>query len=145
MTESANHQADLTPPGGSEATSPAVALGLVVLDTDDPKRLADFYAALLSWDMVRADDDWVTIRPATGAGNAGAGPACQLVVNYQPPTWPTGAVPQQFHLDLDVADLAAAEEYAESLGAEKVATAGRASSFTVFLEPSGHPFCLCAA
>lgn len=93
----------------------------------------------------------MTIRHATGAGNAGAGAgpgpglAFQLVVNYQPPTWPTGAVPQQFHLDLDVADLAAAAEYAESLGAEKVVTAGRASSFTLFLDPSGHPFCLCAA
>lgn len=145
MTESGNHPAYLNHSAGSESTSPAIAFGLVVLDTDEPKRLADFYAALLSWDIVRADEDWVTIRPSTGSEGAGPGLAFQLVVNYQPPTWPTGAVPQQLHLDLDVADLAGAQEHAESLGAKRVVSAGRAGSFAVFLDPSGHPFCLCAA
>jgi predicted enzyme related to lactoylglutathione lyase len=39
----------------------------VVLDTDDPRRLAEFYAALLGWEIESVDDGWITI---TG-GSAG--------------------------------------------------------------------------
>ena len=35
---------------------------MVVLDTDDPPRLAEFYTALLGWEVERTDDDWITIR-----------------------------------------------------------------------------------
>ena len=119
-----------------------IVLGLVVLDTDEPKRLADFYAALLGWEIASVDDDWVSVRPPTGS-DAGPGLAFQLAINHVPPTWPTGAVPQQFHLDLEVTDREAAGRFAESLGARRVPGAGNGTSFSVFLDPSGHPFCLC--
>jgi extradiol dioxygenase family protein len=117
-------------------------LDVVALDTDEPRRLADFYASLLGWQVDRADEDWVEIHPpASGTGVAGL--AFQLVVNYTPPTWPTQDVPQQFHLDLEVADLDEGEQFAASLGARRVPQAGVEGSFRVYLDPSGHPFCLC--
>jgi hypothetical protein len=54
-------------------------------------------------------------------------------------------VPQQFHLDLEVTDPAEAGRFAESLGARRVPGAGVERGFTVYLDPSGHPFCLCVA
>ena len=34
--------------------------------------------------------------------------------------------------------------YAESLGAHRAATGDHSPDFIVFLDPSGHPFCLCS-
>jgi predicted enzyme related to lactoylglutathione lyase len=115
---------------------PVIAFDMVVLDTDDPPRLAAFYNALLGWQTEREDEDWITI-----SGGVGARLAFQLAINHKPPTWPDNQVPQQSHLDLQVADLAGATAYAESIGARRLTEAK--DGFIVFLDPSGHPFCLC--
>ena len=121
------------------------------MDTDEPRRLADFYAALLDWEVARDDGDWVEIHPTaspagtSSAGGAASGPgiAFQLAPDYTPPTWPAEGVPQQFHLDLDVPDLDEGERFALSLGARLAPATEHESSFRVFLDLSGHPFCLC--
>jgi catechol 2,3-dioxygenase-like lactoylglutathione lyase family enzyme len=82
------------------ASSPIASFDLVVLDTPEPRKLAEFYCALLGWRIVREDDDWVTIR-----GDSSAGMAFQLAPDLVPPTWPDPAIPQQSHLDVTVADL----------------------------------------
>jgi predicted enzyme related to lactoylglutathione lyase len=122
---------------------PRVVLGVVALDTDEPTRLADFYAALLGWQVERTDDDWVQIGPSGDAPASGTKLAFQLVPEFKAPTWPTQDVPQQVHLDLDVPDLDEGERFALSLGARRVQPAELDPSFRVFLDPSGHPFCLC--
>ena len=119
-------------------TAVPVRFDTVALDTADPPRLAAFYTALLGWEVERADDDWITI-----SGGAGARLAFQLAPDHQPPTWPDPAVPQQIHLDLAVDDLAVASRFAESLGARRVSGPETPDDFVVFLDPSGHPFCLC--
>jgi len=111
----------------------------VVLDTDDPPRLAEFYTALLGWQIEETEDDWITI-----GGDSSTKLAFQLAMNHKPPTWPDNAVPQQFHLDLQVDDLNEAAAYAESIGARRAANGDHSPNFIVFLDPSGHPFCLCA-
>ncbi len=128
--------------GMSESMTPSVVLDLVVLDTDEPLRLAEFYSALFGWVIVEKEADWVTVRPQ-GQGSAGIGIAFQLAINHTPPTWPSGTVPQQVHLDLNVTDRPAAERFAESLGARRVPGVTNTGNFTVFVDPSGHPFCLC--
>ncbi len=109
----------------------------VVLDTDDPPGMAEFYTALLGWRVTWADEEWVTIR---GGGDVAI--AFQLVLNYRAPSWPDDAVPQQFHIDFGVRDLPAAVAHAESVGARPVRNPVEADSFRVFLDPGGHPFCL---
>jgi predicted enzyme related to lactoylglutathione lyase len=117
---------------------PRIGFDMVVLDTDDPPGLSDFYTALLGWQVEESDDDWITLR---GDGNARI--AFQLALNHKRPTWPDNDVPQQVHFDFEVDDLDAASAYAVSLGARPVQGPSKAESFRVFLDPSGHPFCLC--
>jgi predicted enzyme related to lactoylglutathione lyase len=118
---------------------PEISLKSVVLDTDDPADLARFYMALLGWHIRWAEEDWVSI---IGGGDVAI--AFQLVLNYRPPTWPDEAVPQQLHFDLRVRDLPTAAAYAESIGARPVGEPDESAGFRVFLDPSGHPFCLTA-
>lgn len=121
---------------------PRIGLGHVVLDTDDPPRLAGFYSQLLGWPIICADEDWWTVQSDGG----GTKLSFQLALDYRPPTWPVNDVPQQSHLDLDVAkaDLAASVARAQSLGAVLADNSASNASFVVLLDPSGHPFCLCA-
>jgi catechol 2,3-dioxygenase-like lactoylglutathione lyase family enzyme len=118
--------------------TPIARFDLVVLDTPEPRRLADFYCALLGWRLVREEDDWVTIRPD---GTSPYGMAFQLAPDLVPPTWPDPAVPQQSHLDVTVDDLDAAEAQVLAIGARPTGVA--AGGFRAYLDPSGHPFCLC--
>lgn len=118
--------------------TPIATFDLTVLDTAEPRKLAEFYCAMLGWQIESANDDWITIR---GAG--GSGIAFQLALDYVPPTWPDEAVPQQFHLDLQVPDLDVGEQQVVALGARPTGLPGGDGSFRVFVDPSGHPFCLC--
>lgn len=126
-----------------QTVRPKVSLGVVALDTDDPRGLADFYAALLGWQVSHGDEEWIEVHPGGVATPGVSGLAFQLVAGHQRPTWPSQERPQQLHLDLEVADLDEGERYALSLGAERAAEAGAEDTFRVFLDPSGHPFCLC--
>ena len=128
-------------PGSATArlSRPKISVDYVVLDTDDPPRLAEFYTALLRWQIEETEDDWITI-----GGDSIPKIAFQLAMNHKPPTWPDNAVPQQFHLDLQVDDLNEAAVYAESIGARRATNGDHSPNWIVFLDPSGHPFCLCA-
>ncbi|MBP2706589.1 VOC family protein [Microbispora sp. RL4-1S] len=111
----------------------------VVLDCPDPRALSEFYAALVGWETVEADDEWVAI-----ADERGIELAFQRVEDFRPPVWPGQAHPQQFHIDVQVDDFAKAEAAVTELGAVKHEhQPGEESGFIVFLDPVGHPFCLC--
>ena len=133
-------------PSSGPATTPSglVRFDVVALDTDDPAGLARFYCDLLGWHVEEGDDEWVTIRGGAGEG-PGGGPrlAFQLAPDHRRPTWPDPEVPQQLHLDLAVDSLAESGAFAESLGARRVKGPGEEGNFWVYLDPSGHPFCLC--
>jgi predicted enzyme related to lactoylglutathione lyase len=122
-----------------EKRRPRITLGEIVLDTDDPPRLAEFYAALLGWPITRQEEDWWTVGT-----EAGPQMSFQLALDHRPPSWPDNDVPQQFHLDLDVDELPGAVAYAESLGARPADNTRSTETFVVLLDPSGHPFCLCS-
>jgi catechol 2,3-dioxygenase-like lactoylglutathione lyase family enzyme len=121
-----------------ESAPPTIGFKTVVLDTDDPPGMADFYTRLLGWQIIWSEDDWVTI-----SGGPGTRIAFQLALNYKPPTWPDDTVPQQLHIDFSVDDLPGAAAYAESIGARRIEGPDKSENFLVFLDPSGHPFCLC--
>ena len=117
---------------------PTIGFKTVVLDTDDPPGLAEFYTRLLGWEIIWAGDDWITI-----SGGPGTRIAFQLAFNHKPPTWPDDTIPQQLHIDFGVDDLRAAAAYAESIGARRIEGPDKSRDFIVLLDPSGHPFCLC--
>jgi hypothetical protein len=109
-----------------------------VIDCPDAGVLAGFYAALLGWN-IKAEDGWTEIRPDDGSNCI----SFQQVEDYRAPEWPGQTVPQQMHLDLVVADLDEGEREAIKLGATKADTQP-GTTFRVFLDPAGHPFCLCS-
>jgi predicted enzyme related to lactoylglutathione lyase len=106
-----------------------------VIDCPDPAALAAFYGALLDW-QVKVDSDWAEIR------TDGQCISFQPVPDYAPPKWPDQEVPQQMHLDVIVDDLDVAEAAVLGLGATKHEHQP-GTTFRVFLDPAGHPFCLC--
>jgi hypothetical protein len=108
-----------------------------VLDCPDAGALAGFYARLLEWD-VTAEDGWVEIRPADRSSCI----SFQQVDDYRPPQWPGQQAPQQMHLDVVVDDLDRGEGAVLELGATK-SEHQPGTTFRVFLDPAGHPFCLC--
>jgi len=109
----------------------------IVIDCPDPAVIAAFYAELLGW---KADvrDDWADVRPADRMQCL----SFQQVDPYTPPRWPGQDVPQQMHIDVVVDDLDAGEAAVLALGATKPEHQP-GKSFRVFLDPAGHPFCLC--
>ncbi|GAB3064290.1 VOC family protein [Intrasporangium mesophilum] len=107
-----------------------------VIDCPDPITLATFYGTMLDW-KVESTPDWADIRAENGNCIS-----FQQVQDYTPPQWPSQSVPQQMHLDVIVDDLDAGEAAVLELGATKHEHQP-GTTFRVFLDPAGHPFCLC--
>ena len=112
----------------------------VVLDTRDPRGLADFYQRLLGWPIHDASDTWVTVAPDSPSG---FNLAFQLEPLHVAPIWPAqeGAQQMQCHLDIGVDDVASATQFAIECGAQ-LAQRQPQSNVRVLLDPAGHPFCL---
>lgn len=110
-----------------------------VLGTPDPRALAAFYRALLGWEVIDDEDEWVKLKPAGG----GHGLAFQLEEFHARPAWPAepGEQQMQVHLDIGVTDLAGGVARAEELGAALAAYQPQ-DDVRVLLDPDGHPFCL---
>jgi hypothetical protein len=115
---------------------------LTAIDCPDPVHLASFYSQLAGFDMEPLGDlDPNKVRWYELLRNGNTVLAFQRVENYVAPTWPEGPVPQQIHLDFDVANLDEAEIQVLALGAQK-AQFQSSDKFRVYLDPVGHPFCL---
>ena len=108
----------------------------IVIDCPDAAAAASFYAALLDWNA-EISPNWADVRAEYGQCIS-----FQQVADYTPPRWPGQQVPQQMHLDVIVDDLDAAETAVLELGATKHEHQP-GETFRVFLDPAGHPFCLC--
>ena len=110
----------------------------LVIDCPDPTALATFYGTMLDW-KTDTSSDWAEVRAEYGQC------ICfQQVADYTAPTWPTQEHPQQMHLDVIVDDLDTAEAAVLALGATRHAHQP-GTTFRVFLDPAGHPFCLCTS
>ncbi|MFN8167453.1 MAG: VOC family protein [Candidatus Nanopelagicales bacterium] len=117
-----------------------------VLDCADVRPSAELYGALLGWE-VEVDDDgsWANVRSPEDRMRK---IAFQRVEGYRPPQWPGQEHPQQLHVDVWVDDIDAAEAQTLALGAvkhEHQPDGAASTNFRVFLDPAGHPFCLCQA
>lgn len=138
--------------------SHGIRLVATVVDTTDARRAAEFYRALLGWDYRKGDQppppgepdpqgaDWLVLTGPGGAGQL----SFEQVAELPPSSWPTTEVPQQLHLDLAVADVAALE----AARAQVLEWGGRElfdrsddedEPLYVFADPDGHPFCIFVA
>ncbi len=109
-----------------------------VIDCPDAPALAQFYGDLLGW-SVKPDGEWAEIRDSeTGMC------ICfqQVDGSYSAPQWPGQEHPQQMHIDVVVDSFDVGEPAVVALGARK-AEHQPGETFRVFLDPAGHPFCLC--
>lgn len=114
----------------------------LVIDCPDACALAGFYGGMLDWPVQPNGDDqgdWFEIR-----ADYGQVICFQQVEDYRAPVWPTQEHPQQMHLDVIVDDLDEGEAAVLALGATKHEHQP-GETFRVFLDPAGHPFCLCVS
>ncbi|MFC7491347.1 MULTISPECIES: VOC family protein [unclassified Knoellia] len=125
-------------------------LDLIVLDCPDALELARFYGEVLGWGLEEESDrDWATLEPPGGVvapdrPDGRTTLAFQRIDDWVPPTWPGGAHPQQFHIDLAVPAIAEAEPAVLAAGATvHEHQPSEDGGFKVYLDPAGHPFCLC--
>ncbi|HYP45598.1 MAG TPA: VOC family protein [Propionibacteriaceae bacterium] len=114
---------------------PVARLSMVNIDCPDPRQLAVFYGTLLGWQTTHSEDEYAMIvGDSTAIGFGRVDP-------FSPPSWPDEAGAKEFHLDLAVEDLAAAEQLCRDLGAT-VPEHQPGEHWKVLLDPAGHPFCL---
>jgi predicted enzyme related to lactoylglutathione lyase len=116
---------------------PIARLALVVIDCPDPWALAPFYETLTGMRRMQEGPTFVVIGESVDR----PGIAFQKATDFRAPRWPDPVYPQQFHLDLTVDDLDAAQRRVCALGATLLHDGG--PGYRVFADPVGHPFCLC--
>ena len=118
-------------------TGAPARLAMVTLDCGDPRAEAEFWSAALGGQVAHSEDDYAMVT-------SGAGPALGFgrLDGYAPPAWPDEGGTKQFHLDLAVDDLAAAEAALRALGATVPEFQPGGDRWRVLLDPAGHPFCL---
>ena len=123
-----------------------------VLDTTDPRELAEFYRELLGYRYRDGDEppadgapdepDWLVVSDGTHRL------AFQQVDELPRTNWPDPqGVPQQLHLDFWVTDVEELEEQRERalrLGAAQLLDRSddEEEPLYVFADPAGHPFCI---
>ncbi len=110
--------------------------GFVSIDCADPLPLAEFWAAMLGGEIRFTTEETVDVRTEWVWISA------MTVDGYTPPTWPSGEIPKQIHLDLAVDDLDAAVAEAETLGARVSSVQPAPNHWRVLVDPAGHPFCV---
>lgn len=136
----------------SPDTAPVIAQ--VVLDTDDPRRLAEFYRQLFGLSYREGDEpppsgqpdergaDWLVLRNPGGIQLA-----FQYRDDYAPPTWGEPTRPQMLHLDTvveSVEQLERQRQRAEELGGRVMYDRrdDPEEPLYVLVDPAGHPFCI---
>ena len=104
----------------------------VVFDCTNPPALAGFWAQVLGGEARGRDDDWWYVDP----------PGWTRVAFQRVPEGK--AVKNRVHLDVEVADIAAATKEAEALGATRVGDRHDdiAGSFQVLLDVEGNEWCV---
>lgn len=125
-------------------TRPSLRVTSVTIGTAQPHDLAHFYSHLLGWPVTAddpADGGWAQIRPPQGE----PGPTLNFEYeqHFARPVWPsiTGEQTASQHLDIWVAELGPAVEWAVAQGAT-LADFQPQDDVRVLFDPAGHPFCL---
>ena len=115
------------------------------LDCANPVELAKFYSKITGLKVQPFDEgetaetcEWLELWDENDRTKM----AFQKIDNYRVPTWPTGDLPQQAHMDFHAKDLDIAEKKLLELGAVKTEFQPKPHRFRVYLDIAGHPFCI---
>jgi predicted enzyme related to lactoylglutathione lyase len=108
------------------------------IDSRDPKRIAEFWEAVLGWRRTHDDPDEVVLEPPAGTPEDGVVPDILFARVPEEKT-----VKNRLHLDLRPDDQAAEVERLEKLGARRVSVGqGEDVSWVVLADPDGNEFCV---
>ena len=114
-------------------------LKMVTLDSSDARRDAEFWSAVLGWEVTAVEDEYAML-----SGPGGVALGLGTLADHEAPGWPNAHGSKQFHFDLAVDDLDAAAADIVGLGAT-LPDEQPGETWRVLLDPSGHPFCLTLA
>jgi hypothetical protein len=107
----------------------------VSIDAVEPRPLADFWAAVLQWDVVEDGDEFISL-----ASPAGDLPTLDIIVVPE-----VKQMKNRLHLDLraDGPSFEAELDRLETLGARRVDVGqGQDVTWVVLADPEGNEFCL---
>jgi hypothetical protein len=106
----------------------------LVIDSADPAGLAEFWAAVLDYEISEREDDLVVI-----ASRDRSGPGLTFVKVADPKT-----VKNRVHIDLNPTDREQAEEVERivALGARRIDIGQGDVSWVVLVDPEGNEFCV---
>ena len=132
----------------TEETFPQIVQ--TVLDTTDPRQLAEFYRQMFGLTYRPGDETPPAGAPVLINPGGGRELAFQKVDELPETTWPEPGVPQQMHLDTavpSVAELERQHERALALGARLRydRTDDEEEPLRVYADPAGHLFCIFVA
>ncbi|MFO7253197.1 MAG: VOC family protein [Actinomycetes bacterium] len=121
----------------TDATRPTVTTATllgVTIDCAEPRRLAEFYATILGYEITHAADEYAAI------GDGVHTLYFVRVPERAPAPWPGPG--KQFHLDLRVPDVPKAVADYLALGATRPDFQPGGERWTVLADPEGHLFCV---
>ncbi len=119
----------------------------VVVDCDDPDRVAAFWCAVLGYQRVNGGDGWLVIGPSSGdldSDDLRAGP---VPANMAFVTVPEDkAVKNRLHIDITPVDTSQEDEVDRllNLGASRVDVGQGDEEWVVLADPEGNEFCVMA-
>lgn len=121
----------------------------LAIDCADPVGLADFWCAVLGYQVQGEDDGWITIGPPPAAaspdGERRRGPAAPTLAFAPVPEAKT--VKNRLHIDVNPTDRDQADEVQRllDLGARRVDVGQGEVSWVVLADPEGNEFCVLAS
>jgi catechol 2,3-dioxygenase-like lactoylglutathione lyase family enzyme len=110
-------------------------ISCVCIDAVEPRRVADFWAAVLGWEVVEDGDEGISL-----ASPGGDVPTLDIL-----PVPEAKQVKNRLHLDLraDGTSFGAEVDRLEGLGARRVDVGqGPETTWVVYADPEGNEFCL---
>lgn len=117
----------------------------LAVDCHDPRRLADFWCAVLDYEVREEDDDGVSIAaPDLTEGKGRPGPIPPLLTFLRVPE--SKSIKNRLHIDVNPTDR---EQDAEvkrvlDLGARHMDIGQGEQSWVVLADPEGNEFCILA-
>ena len=108
----------------------------LVLDCDDPQRLAEFWATALDYVNVGSAGAYVALYPRVGNGPK---LLLQRVTDAK-------TAKNRMHIDIDAADIEAEAERLTRIGAQRTTETScheHGNNWIVMADPEGNEFCIC--